>query len=53
MKSWAVKYVTGYLGCGINEYERESFSTKEEADNRAAELKEHGWYGVEVVRLAV
>ena len=47
---FAVKYVSGYLGMGINAYEREYCDSEAAANARAEELKAAGYYGVEVIR---
>ena len=47
---FAVEYVCGYLGCGVNEYRREYCSDEAEAHKRAEELKSKGYIGVEVIR---
>ena len=49
---FAVKYVSGYLGHGVNAYEREYCESEAAAHARAAELKAAGYYGVEVIRTA-
>jgi hypothetical protein len=47
---FAVEYVCGYLGCGVNEYRREYCSDEAEAHKRAEELKAKGYIGVAVIR---
>jgi len=49
---YAVQWVSGYLGNGVNAYEREYCESKEAAENRAEELRAKKYYGVEVVRVA-
>lgn len=49
--AYAVQWVSGYLGFGVNSYEREYFDSKDAAEARAAELKAAHYYGVEVVRV--
>lgn len=47
---FAVEYVCGYLGCGVNEYRREYCSDEAEAQKRAEELKNKGYIDVAVIR---
>lgn len=51
MIKYGVKYVTGYLGFGVSQYEHEyGFESKEAAEARAEELRAANWYGVEFFR---
>lgn len=49
-KNFVVEYVSGYLGWGVNQYEREYCQNEEEANKRAEELKKKGYIGVGVFR---
>ena len=47
---YAVKYASGYLGFGVNSYEREYCESEEAANARAEELKRQGYTEVSVIR---
>lgn len=50
-KKYCVQYVSGYLGWGVNKYERKYFYTQEEADKEAEILKSKNAYDVQVYKL--
>ena len=47
---YAVKYISGYLGFGVNAYERKYCESKEAAEELAEKMKAEGYIGVEVIR---
>ena len=47
---FAVEYVSGYLGFGVNKVEREHCGNEEEAHKKAEELKAKKYIGVKVIK---
>ena len=47
---FAVEYVSGYLGFGVNKIEREYYSNEAEAHKKAEELKAKNYIGIKVIK---
>ena len=47
---FAVEYISGYLGFGVNKIEREYCENEQKAYEYAEELKNKNYIGVKVIR---
>lgn len=51
LPGFAVRYISGYLGNGINDSKIEWFRTEEERDRRAVELESKGYRGIKTWKM--